>query len=93
VYLIGLRIYTASLVIRAFFFGVFAYPRSYFGSPPSLTHLSDVTSYWLDGPGVEFRWGQGFLHPSRLGSGTPSLLCNGYRVPFPGFKWPGRGLD
>jgi hypothetical protein len=25
--------------------------------------------------------------------GSPSLLYNGYRVTFPGVRWPGRGFD
>ena len=82
-YLIGLCICTATLVIRALVFGVFAYPWSYFGSPPSLEHLSVVTSYWLDSPGIEFRWGGGEVfctrpdwpraHPSFYTVGAGSL--------------------
>jgi len=83
VYIIGLYICTATLVIRALVFGVFAYPRSYFGSPPSLAHLSDGTSYWLDGPGIEFRWREGEIfctrpdwprtHPATYTMGAGSL--------------------
>ena len=48
-----------------------------------------ATRYGLDGPGIEFRWGQDFSHLSRpaLG-GLPILLYNGYRV-FPGGKAAG----
>ena len=38
--------------------------------------------YGLDGPGIESRWGI-----------SPSLLYNGYRVPFPRVKRPGPGVD
>ena len=48
-----------------------------------------ATDYGLDGPGIEFRWGEIFRRPDRLW-GPPSLLYNGYRV-FPGGKVrPGR---
>ena len=46
-----------------------------------------VTHYELDGLGTESRWGRDFPHPSR------PALYNGYRVSFPGTKWPGRGID
>jgi hypothetical protein len=70
----------------------FAYPRSYFGSTPSLAHLSDGTSYWLDGPGIEFRWGGGEIFCTRPDwPRTPSHLYNGCRVSFPGLKRQGRG--
>ena len=38
------------------------------------------TGYGLDGPGVEFRWGRDFPHPSRPVLGPPNLLYNMYRV-------------
>jgi len=51
-----------------------------------------ATRYGLDGPGIEFRWGENFrTHPDRP-CGPPSLLYNGYRV-FPGVKQPRRGDD
>jgi hypothetical protein len=28
-----------------------------------------VTRYWVDGPGIESRWGRNFPHPSRLDLG------------------------
>ena len=44
------------------------------------------TGYKLDGPGIESRWGGNIFRtcPDRPW-GSPSLLCNGYRV-FPGLK-------
>ena len=39
-----------------------------------------VTGYWLDGPGIESRWGLDFPHLSRLALGPLSLLYNGYWV-------------
>ena len=52
-----------------------------------------ATRYGLDGAGIESRWG-GEHFPTRLDRpwGPPSLLQNGYRVSFPGVKWPGGGV-
>ena len=53
-----------------------------------------ATSYGLDGPGIESRWGGEIFRtrPDRPW-GLPSLLHNGYRVSFPGLKRPGRGFN
>ena len=50
-----------------------------------------ATSYGLDGPGMESRWGRDFPHPSRpfLGPTQPPVQW----VSFPGVKRPGRGVD
>jgi len=49
--------------------------------------------YGLDGPGIEFRWGD-LPRPSRQVLGrAPSLLYSGCRVSLPGVKQPGRGVD
>jgi hypothetical protein len=37
-----------------------------------------ATGYWLDGPGIESRWGRDFPHLSRPTLGPPSLLYNGF---------------
>jgi hypothetical protein len=59
-----------------------------FGSRDSSVGIA--TRYGLEGPGIEYRWGEIFrTYPDRL-RGPPSLLCNGYRV-FPGGKG-GRGV-
>ena len=52
-----------------------------------------ATGYGLDGPGIEFRWGEILCTcPDRPWS-PPSLLYNEYRV-FPGSKErPGRDAD
>jgi len=36
--------------------------------------------YGMDGPGIEFRWGPDFPHPSRTALSPPSLLYSGQRV-------------
>jgi len=52
-----------------------------------------ATSYGLDGPGIESRWGEIFRICPERPWGPPSLLYNGYRV-FPGGKeWRGRDAD
>jgi hypothetical protein len=58
------------------------------GSRDSVVGIA--TRYGLEGPGIEFRWGEIFrTKPDRLRD-PPSLLYNGYRV-FPGSK-SGRGV-
>ena len=48
-----------------------------------------ATSYVLDDPGIESRWGgEVFRTGADRPWGPPSLLCNGYQVFF-----AGRGLD
>ena len=52
------------------------------------------TRYGLNDPGIESRWGRDFLAHVQTGPGGQiSLLYNGYRVPFPGVKQPGREVD
>jgi hypothetical protein len=44
-----------------------------------------ATRYELDGSGIEYRRWRDFPHTSKPPpGGPPSLLQNGYRVPFPG---------
>jgi len=47
-------------------------------------------AYGPDSPGIESGWRGDFPHAPW---GPPSLLYKGYQVPFPGVKWPGRGVD
>ena len=52
-----------------------------------------ATTYGLDGPEIEPRWGEIFRTNPERPWGPPSLLYNGYRV-FPGGKVrPGRDAD
>jgi hypothetical protein len=51
-----------------------------------------ATSYGLDGPGIESRWGKIYRTCPDGPWGPPNLLYNGYRV-FPGAKLPGRDAD
>ena len=52
-----------------------------------------ATRYGLDGPEIESRWGANFRTRPDRPWGPTSLLCNGYRVSFPGVKRPGRGVN
>ena len=52
-----------------------------------------MTGYWLDGPGIESRWGRDFPHLSRVALGPTQPSLHGYRV-FPrGKERPGRDAD
>ena len=48
--------------------------------------------YWLDGPGIESRWGEILRTRSDCPWGLPSLPYNGYQVCFPSVKRPWRGV-
>ena len=55
--------------------------------------VGTVTCYWLDGPGIESRWGRDFPNPLRpaLGPTQPPIqMGTGY---FSGVKRPGGGVD
>jgi hypothetical protein len=56
--------------------------------------VGTATRYGLDGPGIESRWGGEIFgtHPDRP-CGPQSLLYNGYQVPFPKVKRPGRSVN
>jgi len=60
------------------------------------THIYSVgiaTDYGMDGPEIEFRWGEIYRTCPDRPWGPPSLLYNGYRV-FPGGKVrPGHAAD
>ena len=47
------------------------------------------TRYGLDGPGIEFRWGLDFLHPSRPTLGAHPASCTMGTGCFPGGKAAG----
>ena len=52
-----------------------------------------ATSYGLDGPGIESRWGEIFRTCLVRPWGPPSLLYNEYRVFAGGKERPGRDAD
>ena len=53
-----------------------------------------TTSYGLDGPGFEPRWGGArFYAPVQTGPGTHAAFCTMGTWSFPGVKRPGRGVD
>jgi hypothetical protein len=61
------------------------------GGPDSSVGIP--TGYGLEGPGIEFRWGEIFrICPDRPWC-PPSLLYNGYQVVPGGKVWPGRDAD
>ena len=61
------------------------------GGPGSVVGIT--TGYGLDGPGIEFRWGNEIFRTCLDRPGPLSLLYNGYLV-FPGSKErPGRDAD
>jgi len=52
-----------------------------------------ATRYGLDGPGIEFRWGRDFPHPSRPAMGPTQPLIQWIPGFSPGVKRPERGID
>jgi hypothetical protein len=55
--------------------------------------VSIATGYWLDGLGIESRWGRDFPHLSRLARGPRSFLYIGYQVFLGGKERLGRDAD
>jgi len=45
-----------------------------------------ATGYGLDGPGIEFRWGERFSAPVQTGPGFRPAFCTVGTVSFPGVK-------
>jgi hypothetical protein len=63
------------------------------GESGSGSSVGIATDYGLEGPGLEFQWGEIFRTSLDRLWGPPSLLYNGYRV-FPGGKVrQGRAAD
>jgi len=52
-----------------------------------------ATSYGLDGPGIEYRWGTRYSTPVQAGLGAYPDSYTMDTGSFPGAKWPGRGVD
>ena len=52
-------------------------PYIFISGPGSVVGIA--TAYGLDGPGIEFRWGEIFLTSPDRPWGPPSILYNGYR--------------
>jgi len=55
--------------------------------------VSIVTRYWLDGPGIEFRWGGGLSSPVQTGPGVHPASYTMGTGSFLGVKWLGPGVD
>jgi hypothetical protein len=79
------------------FTNVLQYPLTSYLLHPYLVGRDSVvgiaTHYGLDGPGMNPDWGEIFCTRPDRPWGPPSLLYNGYRISFPGVKWPWRGVD
>ena len=66
---------------------------SYVRTVGRVSSVGVAAPFQLDGPGIEFRWGEIFRTRPDLPWGPPSLLYNGYRV-FPwgkaagAWRWP-----
>jgi hypothetical protein len=52
-----------------------------------------ATRNGMIGPGIESRWGRGFLHPSRVSLGLSQPLYGGCRFSLPGINPPGPSVD
>jgi len=52
-----------------------------------------ATSYGLDGPGIESRWGARFSAPFQTGPGAHPASYTMDAGFLPGVKLPGRGVD
>jgi hypothetical protein len=59
--------------------------------PGSLVGIA--IDYWMDGPGIEFRWGLDFSHTSRPAPGPHPASCTMGTGSFLGVKRPERGDD
>ena len=62
-----------------------SFPGHYLPLFGPVSSVGIATGYGLDGPGIEFRWGEIFRTCPDRPWGPTSLLYNGYRV-FPGGK-------
>jgi len=52
-----------------------------------------ATSYRLDGPEIESRWGRDFPHPLQTDPGAHPAFYTMGTGPFPGVRRPGRGVN
>ena len=52
-----------------------------------------ATRYVLDSPGIKYRWGRDFPHPSRPAPGDQPASYTMGTGSFPGVKRLGRGVD
>ena len=55
--------------------------------------VGTATRYWLDGPGIESRWGARFSAAVQTGPVAHPASYTMGTVSFPGVKLPGRGVD
>jgi hypothetical protein len=66
---------------------------SWLGSLDRDSSVGIVTSYGLEGPGVESQKGQDFSHPSRPDLGAHPASYTTGTSSFPGAKRPERGIN
>jgi hypothetical protein len=60
-----------------------------YGGPESSVGIA--TGYWLDGPGIEFRWGARLSAPVQVGPGAHPASCTVGTGSLPGVN-SGRGV-
>jgi hypothetical protein len=87
-----LHIAMALLAILLLYYWMTMKPKNF---PPGKVHSSQCRdSLRIGRSGVRIPMGSGFSALAQTGRGTHPAFCTvGYRVSFPGVKWPGRGVN
>jgi hypothetical protein len=86
----GVPLFLIYLVIYIFLFIIRYITQLYQGRDSS---VGIATRYWLDGPGIEYRWGARLSAPVQIGPGTHPASYTMGTGSSPGVNRPGRGVD